>query len=222
MKQIVAMLSGAADGAMVMDQDGTVVFWNRAAERLLGFQSEEVLGRPCHDVLRGHTLSGQPLCSPSCQIGRRLAGGGGVRNFDMQTHTKTGRLIWLNISSLPMPSKKKDRFWTVHLFRDITAQAKVRQLVDELQTALGCTGSIVPEAQAAQVPAILPALPLSEREREVLQLLAQGKNTKIIADSLCISPATVRNHIQHILEKLGAHTRLQALAIAFHLGARSA
>lgn len=222
MKQIVAMLSGAADGAMLVDQDGTVVFWNQAAERLLGFRPEEVLGRPCHDVLRGHTLSGQPLCSPSCQIGRRLAGGGVVRNFDMQTHTKTGRLIWLNMSSLPVPSKKKDQFWAVHLFRDITAQAKVRKLVDELHTVLGCTGSIVPEARASQVPAIPPTLPLSEREREILQLLAEGRNTKTIADSLCISPATVRNHIQHILEKLGAHTRLQALAIAFHPGAHPA
>jgi DNA-binding NarL/FixJ family response regulator len=71
-----------------------------------------------------------------------------------------------------------------------------------------------------QPPQIPAALPLSEREREVLQLLAQGKNTKDIADALYISPATVRNHIQHILEKLGAHNRLQALAIAFHPGVR--
>lgn len=36
-----------------------------------------------------------------------------------------------------------------------------------------------------------------------------------------MSPVTVRNHIQHILEKLGAHSRLQALAIAFPPGSPS-
>ncbi|MBI4401131.1 MAG: response regulator transcription factor [Nitrospirae bacterium] len=130
-------------------------------------------------------------------------------------------MIWLNVSSLPVPSKKKGRFLAAHLFRDITKQAKVRQLVDELHTALSCVASPGPDPHADQPPEIPTALPLSEREREVLRLLALGKNTKSIADALCISPATVRNHIQHILEKLGAHNRLQALATAFHPGVHS-
>jgi DNA-binding NarL/FixJ family response regulator len=78
-----------------------------------------------------------------------------------------------------------------------------------------------PEAGRDATPEISHALPLSEREHEVLRSLAAGEDTKDIADRLCISPATVRNHIQHILEKLGAHSRLQALAIAFRPGAGS-
>lgn len=227
MKQILAMLGGTADGAFLVDENGKIVFWNKAAERMLGFAAEEVIGRPCHDVFRGETLGGHLLCSPSCPIGSRLVRGRAVRNFDMQTRTKRGRLIWLNVSSLPVPSRKKGRFLAAHLFRDITKQAKVRRLADKLHVAL-----CVPERAAAHESAtartirppheataeIPPSLPLSERERDVLRLLAGGEDTKRIADHLCISPATVRNHIQHILEKLGAHTRLQALAIAFHPG----
>lgn len=221
MKQLTAMLARADDGAMLVDQDGRVVFWNRAAQRMLGFRTEEVVGRPCHDVLRGETLSGHPLCSATCQIGRRIAGGRAVRNFDMQTSTKAGRRVWLNVSSLPVPIRKPGQFWAAHLFRDITKQAKVRQLVDELHAALCCVSPAGLEQEAERPPEIATALPLSEREREVLRLLALGKNTKGIADSLCISSATVRNHIQHILAKLGAHNRLQALAIVFHPGVRS-
>ncbi len=55
----------------------------------------------------------------------------------------------------------------------------------------------------------------------MLRLLALGKTTQSIAESLCISPRTARNHIQHILEKLGAHNRVQALVIAFPPGTRS-
>jgi len=214
------MLAGAADGAMLV-QDGTVVFWNKAAERLLGYRADEVVGRPCHDVMRGETLGGHPLCSPSCAIGHRIAGGGSVRNFDMQTHTKAGKTIWLNISSLPVPDKKPGRFLAVHLFRNITGQARIRRLVDELHTAVCCAEPADLKAQAEQAPEVPAVLPLSHREREILRLLASGKSTKTIADSLCISPATVRNHVQHILEKLGAHSRLQALAIAFHPGPSS-
>ncbi|MCK6492042.1 MAG: helix-turn-helix transcriptional regulator [Nitrospira sp.] len=60
--------------------------------------------------------------------------------------------------------------------------------------------------------------PLTKREQDVLRLMAAGSTTKEIADALFISMVTVRNHIQHIFEKLGAHTRLQALALAFPPG----
>ena len=52
---------------------------------------------------------------------------------------------------------------------------------------------------------------LTNREHEVLALLAEGKATREIASLMCISPATVRNHIQHILTKLHVHNRLEAI-----------
>ena len=223
MKQLMAALEGAADGALVLDTEGQVVFWNSAAERLLGFRAEEVIGRPCHEVIRGKTLQGHPLCSSPCSIACRVAGGRAVRNFDMQTFTKSGRMIWLNVSSIPVPSRKMGRYTVAHLFRDVTKQARVRRLVEDLHSVL-CSGPAEPAGPAAgrePTPEISPALPLSEREQEVLRLLAAGESSKAIADKLCISPATVRNHIQHILEKLNAHSRLQALAIAFRPGTTS-
>jgi DNA-binding CsgD family transcriptional regulator len=59
---------------------------------------------------------------------------------------------------------------------------------------------------------------LTAREREVLGLLAQGLPTVAVAERLGISRVTVRNHVQRILGKLSAHTRLQALAAAYRLG----
>jgi len=49
-----------ADGALLADEQGTVVLWNKAAERLLGFRADDVLGRPCRQVMRGETLAGRP------------------------------------------------------------------------------------------------------------------------------------------------------------------
>ncbi len=55
---------------------------------------------------------------------------------------------------------------------------------------------------------------LTAREREVLRLLVEGKSTSTLAAELFVAPATARNHIQSIMNKLGAHSRLEAVAIA--------
>ena len=61
---------------------------------------------------------------------------------------------------------------------------------------------------------------LTEREREVLRLIARGRTNKEIADDLVISPATARNHVSHILEKLGMRSRSEAAALAAEIGLR--
>ena len=60
--------------------------------------------------------------------------------------------------------------------------------------------------------------PLTSRELEVLRLLASGTSTTSAAESLGISTATLRAHVQAVLRKLGAHSRLEAVAEAARLG----
>lgn len=55
-------------------------------------------------------------------------------------------------------------------------------------------------------------LGLTQRELEVVELLAQGKSTEDIAADLAIARTTARNHIQSILQKLNVHSRLEAVA----------
>jgi DNA-binding NarL/FixJ family response regulator len=55
---------------------------------------------------------------------------------------------------------------------------------------------------------------LTPREREILQLLADGMSNVDVADKLFISQETVKSHVRHILAKLEADTRTQAVAIA--------
>jgi PAS domain S-box-containing protein len=59
-----------------------------------------------------------------------------------------------------------------------------------------------------------PELNLTPRQAEVLDLLEQGKSTKQIAAELHLSVETVRNHVRHLLRAMGAHSRLEAVAIA--------
>jgi DNA-binding NarL/FixJ family response regulator len=60
--------------------------------------------------------------------------------------------------------------------------------------------------------------PLSKREREILQKVADGSTTRQVASELGISPHTVKTHLERIFEKLGANDRAQAVAIAIRTG----
>jgi two-component system, NarL family, response regulator NreC len=59
---------------------------------------------------------------------------------------------------------------------------------------------------------------LSEREREVLQLVAEGRSSKEIGDLLSISPATVETHRAHLLQKLGLHNTVEVVRYAARRG----
>ena len=76
----------------------------------------------------------------------------------------------------------------------------------------GNEGGRVSQESAAQL------MSLTARERQVLELLAGGLNQSQIAAHLVLSGRTVSTHIQHILAKLGVHSRAQAVAFALRNG----
>lgn len=191
-------LERAGDAVMVVNADGRVVLWNRSAERTLGYTAREVLGRPCAEIFAGRDEHGNLLCYQGCQVRTLLGLGEAVQSFDMRTRHKTGRPVWINVSVLAVPADNA-RPVTVYLFRDVTASRELLTLVHE--RLAGRSEGSVPEV-------------LTRRELEVLRLMASGLNTGTMADRLHVSRATIRNHIQHILAKLGVHSRLEAVAYA--------
>lgn len=79
------------------------------------------------------------------------------------------------------------------------------ELVARVRAVLRRSAPPVPERMAS----------LTRRELEVLRLLADALDQRQIAEALVISPKTVGTHIERILEKLGVHSRAQAIALAY-------
>lgn len=69
-------------------------------------------------------------------------------------------------------------------------------------------------SEVVEVPHAHPELHLTPRQAEVLKLLELGRTTNQIAEELHLSTETVRNHIRHLMRAVGAHSRLEAVAIA--------
>jgi DNA-binding NarL/FixJ family response regulator len=92
-----------------------------------------------------------------------------------------------------------------------------KQLVDMIRKVHAGKKHIPPEV-AAQLAEHLGDEALSKREVEVLQKVAGGKRNSDIATLLFISEETVKGHIKHIMEKLGASDRTEAVAIGIRRG----
>jgi DNA-binding NarL/FixJ family response regulator len=76
------------------------------------------------------------------------------------------------------------------------------------------TDKIFGELRRVTVAGHKNKIPLTGREMEVLSYIARGDSNKLIADSLCISEKTVKNHITSIFRKLGVSDRTQAALYA--------
>jgi PAS domain S-box-containing protein len=80
-------------------------------------------------------------------------------------------------------------------------------------------GALTPEAAWTPVAAKGSGrLPLTEREREILTLIASGLQTGTMAERLFLSPETIKSHVHNAMAKLGSHTRAHAVAIALVTG----
>lgn len=98
----------------------------------------------------------------------------------------------------------------------LTKDRSAAELVDIVRAAHDGR-AVIPDPIMAAVAASLeqrPSPALSAREREVLALLAEGAGTDAIAERLFISRNTVRAHVQRVISKLGAHSKLEAVAVA--------
>lgn len=99
----------------------------------------------------------------------------------------------------------------------ILKDTKMADLIDAIRK-VHAGQKYIPPAVGAKLAERMHRPPLSDREREVLQLMAAGKTNPEISTALSISESTVKFHINNIFSKLGASDRTQAVLIAIKRG----
>ncbi|MFE3452022.1 response regulator [Nonomuraea sp. NPDC059194] len=100
------------------------------------------------------------------------------------------------------------------LYKDVDPNA----LVQAVRAVHGGQVLLAPEAASAMMTAEASPVPLTEREREVLRLIAAGRSNKEIARDLAVAEKTVKTHVSNVLMKLGVQDRTQAALYAVRHG----
>ena len=212
--RVVELLARADFGVYAMSLDQRIVFWNRSAERILGYSANEVVGRHCYEVVAGITGEGlAPACLSGCPSMRAVQAGSVPGAARIRMLCSTGERKSVSVTPMVVSGPVDDAPLLVHLFED--SEERARETVNEVREELsqGGVDIVSDRAQAPPAPATL-----TRRELQVLHLVALGRGTAAIAEEMGISQHTVRNHVRNFRGKLDASTKLEAVITALRLG----
>ena len=216
---LLAVLETASYGAYAVTLDQTIVFWNWEAERILGYSSDEVVGRRCYEVFKGVTPGGLTReCTEGCPSIRYLRAGLVPATSQLGMQSASGQRTWVSVTPMVVAGILKDAPLMVHLFRDEKEAEEPDGDRGRVRDALTAAGADILSEHPAPPAASRDAPALTSRELEVFRLVALGWETSRIADQLGISRHTVHNHIRNFRYKLNATTKLDAVVTGIRLG----
>ena len=213
--ELFSLLEHTADAAYTVTEGGEICSWNRAAESLLGFPASEVLHRNIDEVLEARDALGTPALAGGSEAMTRTwdATFGGVPNFDLEVQSRSSGRIWVNISTIVFDNSRTGRRLFVRLAHNVDQRHRNEELLNRM---IEGARQFVSLSENATNHA--PVAPLSDQERRILTLFAEGSDPASIARTLDISAQTLRNHLHHINRKLRTHNRLEAVTHAKRRG----
>ena len=195
-------LESSADPAFAVDAEGKIVAWNSAAKTALGYSRRNALGQFCFKVICGKDVVGNQVCQRECLVFRSLRERKPVRRFRMRVRAGAGHYVQAECTTLCILGSTRE-VTVIHLLRLWPGRGR----------------NPVSQPRCGDTRGLQRAAPsLTPREMEVLRLLAAGRSTRQMAEDLCVSPATVRTHVENVLGKLQAHSRLEAVVVAVREG----
>ena len=210
------LVNGTGDAAYALDQNGFIVAWNKAATDFFGLEKESAIGQACHKITQGIDDCGRS-CSSSCTILKCASNHQPLKSYDIQFKVKD-KQQWCNVSVLIVGDFKSTKPYTVHIIRLADMQKRFELLIRDFVV----NETSLPKVNVSEIlvnkNSPSRATDLTKREIEILTHLAKGKTTAAIAEQLFISRTTANNHIQHIMKKLSAHSRLEAVRRAEQAG----
>ncbi len=213
--ELFALLEHTADAAYTVTDVGEICSWNCAAERIFGYPASEVLQRNIDEVFEARDGLGTDALAGGLEAATRRWDGtsGGIANFDLEVRPRSGKRMWINVSTIVFDNRRTGRRLFVRIVHDITQRRRKEELLHRMQDVARQVISLTDDGSDQA-----PVDSLSEQERRILKLFAEGSNSAAIARRLSISAQTLRNHLHHINRKLRTHNRLEAVTHAQRRG----
>lgn len=126
------LTASAQDAITMMDNHGNICYWNKAAKRIFGYTSEEVLGKPIHALISPRL---PPEINEENSIHTKPASDGPIREtLELLTTSKSGKEIPIELSL--SEARVRDKWHSVWIIRDISERKRAEQRAREQQQQL--------------------------------------------------------------------------------------
>lgn len=202
--ELVLDVLSITEPAFAVNDKQQIVAWNDAAERLLGIKADDVIGLRCFEALETYNralCADCGLCPAGAAWARRATSAPACDPPTSPTERQERQVRLTTLTARTVGGQAR----IVHLLREAPVSESLRPPAS-LMASPGASGARIPRPAS-----------LTQRELEVLRLLGVGHSTDEIAGELSITRVTARNHVNKVLDKLGANSRLQAVVIASQL-----
>jgi PAS domain S-box-containing protein len=130
--ELFALLQATTDAAFSVSEEGEIMSWNKAAEKLLGYSAAEAVHKTCYDILEGMGPLGTRVCHQHCSVAECAGSSTEIPNFDMSVKTRSGERLWINMSTLVFDNQRTGRRLLIHLAHDVTEQKKSEELTHKM------------------------------------------------------------------------------------------
>ncbi len=187
----------------IVDPQGKISYINERAEALLGRSASACLGQPCHAVIAGTDVSGCRLCKAPCPLRSIAKLRREIEPMKLWLMGSDRRRRCIQVLHIALTAPDGTEPWLVHCALDQDRAHRVEQFLTRIASR---TAKSWGNSETLQNSA------LTRREKQLLELLAEDNSLHQIAAKLHLSYATVRNHVQSILNKLDSHSILEAVA----------
>ena len=121
------------DGVYFVDRERRITYWNKAAEKITGFASEEVVGKQCSDDILVHIdAGGNSLCKGLCPLAETIRDGS-TREAEVYLHHKKGHRVPVWIRATPLRDEKHNIVGGAELFTDASAHHVMLKRIKDLE-----------------------------------------------------------------------------------------
>jgi len=130
------LLNLLADGAYITDTQRRIVFWNQAAQRITGWDAQEVVGRSCRDNILVHVdKDGHALCGDEhCPLHRSIVtGASSLQSLLVFAQHRSGHRIPVEVTVSPIRNHADEVIGGIEVFRDLTAALRDQLRAKEIQ-----------------------------------------------------------------------------------------
>jgi len=213
--KIVNIVNTIPSAAVATDRKNRIEASNGLFGDLVKRSTDEILGTNLLELLDAKDIFGNVLNRETEGLHEMVQKFELVKDFKLNITTGEERHLFVGVSIVIVLEPDSDDYHLIYLMTRIERRRRSDQFLDQILVGVspGTTGTYAGE----EARGMSEVFRLTTRQKEVLRLLADGKNTTEISDFLCLSVHTVRSHIQRILRILEVNSQLEAVTKALTL-----